>query len=81
MSYFCLILRLLSPVQLKSDQILISDYRADEKALEIAKTGKVTVAIAAMHLYGNTENNLITSAKNSANKTKLKSSLNKLGQH
>jgi hypothetical protein len=49
------------------DQILSSDNRADEKALEIAKTGKVTAVVAVMHLYGNTESKLInTIAKNSA---------------
>ncbi len=61
------------------DQILIST-RADEKALEIAKTGKVTVVVAVMHLYGNTKSNLIsTSAQNSAEKTKLGSKSKKLG--
>jgi hypothetical protein len=39
------------------DQILISSTRADEKALEIAKTGKVTAVVAVMHLYGNTKSN------------------------
>jgi hypothetical protein len=43
--------------------------RADEKALEIAKTDKVTAVVAVMHSYGNTKSNLIdTSAKNSAKK-------------
>jgi hypothetical protein len=61
------------------DQIPISSTRADEKALEIAKTGKVTTVVAVMHLYGNTKSNLfITSAKNSARKTKLGSYLKKL---
>ena len=32
-----------------TDQILISNNRADEKALEIAKTGKVTAVVAVMH--------------------------------
>jgi hypothetical protein len=40
-----------------TDQNLISDNRADEKALEIAKAGKVNTVVAAMHLYGNTESN------------------------
>ncbi len=54
-----------------TDQILHSYNRADEKAREIAKTGKVTAVVAVMHLYGDTESNLITtSAKNSAKKTK-----------
>ncbi len=62
------------------DQILISNNRADEKALEIAKMGKVTTLVVVMHLYGNTESNLITaSAKNSAKKTKFGSNSKKLG--
>ncbi len=53
------------------DQIPIST-RADEKALEIDKMGKVTAIVVAMHLYGNAKSNLIsTSAKNSAKNTKL----------
>jgi hypothetical protein len=48
-----------------TDQIPNSNNRADEKALEIAKMGKVTRVVAVMHLYGNTESNLITTrAKN-----------------
>jgi hypothetical protein len=62
------------------DQIPISNNRADEKALEIAKTGKVTAVVAIMHLYGDTKSNSnSTSAKNSAKKTKLGSNLKKLG--
>jgi hypothetical protein len=62
------------------EQILISDNRANEKALEMAKTGKVTAVVAVMHLYGNTEINLITTnAKNCAKKTKLGSYSKKLG--
>jgi hypothetical protein len=50
------------------------------KALEIAKTGKVIVVVVVMHLYGNTESNLITaSVKNGAKKTKLGSNSKKLG--
>jgi hypothetical protein len=61
------------------DQMLIST-RADEKALEIAKTDKVTMVVAVMHSYGNTKSNLIsTSAKNSAKKTNLGSKSKKLG--
>jgi hypothetical protein len=62
------------------DQIPINDNRADETALEIAKTDKVTMVVVVIHLYGNTQSNLITSsAKNSAKKTKLGSNLKKLG--
>jgi hypothetical protein len=38
--------------------------RADEKALEKAKTGKVTTAVVVMHIYCNTKSSLpTTSAK------------------
>jgi hypothetical protein len=63
-----------------TDQIPISNNRADEKALEIAKTGKVTAVVAVMHLYGNNKSNSITTnAKNSAKKTKIGSNSKKLG--
>jgi hypothetical protein len=63
-----------------TDQIPFSDNRADEKAIEIAKTGKVTAVVVVMHLYGNNKSNAITtSAKNSAKKTKIGSNLKKLG--
>jgi hypothetical protein len=67
------------PCQIKVvDQNPISDNRADEKALEFAKTGKVTAVVAVMHLYGNTESNMITaSVKNSAKRTKLGSNSKK----
>jgi hypothetical protein len=67
-----------SPIKV-TDQILISNNRADEKALEIAKTGKVTAMVTVMHLYGNNKSNSITtSAKNSAIKTKIGYNLKKL---
>jgi hypothetical protein len=45
--------------------------RADVKALENAKTGKVTVVVAVMHLYGNAKSRSINyNAKISAKKTK-----------
>jgi hypothetical protein len=60
------------------DQIPNSDNRANEKALKIAKRGKVTAVVMVMHLYGKTESNLITtSAKNNVKKTKLGSNLKK----
>jgi hypothetical protein len=53
--------------------------RADAKALENAKTGKVTAVVMVMHLYGNTTNRSISNnAKISAKKTKLESKLKKL---
>jgi hypothetical protein len=53
--------------------------RADAKALENAKTGKVTAVVVVMHLYGNTMNRSISdNAKISAKKTKLESKSKKL---
>ncbi len=61
-----------------TDPVLIRT-RADEKALEIAKMGRVTPVVMVMHLYGNTKSNLLnTSAKNSTKKTKLVFKLKKL---
>jgi hypothetical protein len=54
--------------------------RADVKALENAKTGKVTTVVAEMHLYGNANSSsIVANAKISAKKTKLESKLKKLG--
>jgi hypothetical protein len=54
--------------------------RADVKALENAKTGKVTAVVMVMHLYGNAKSNSINAnAKVSAKKTKLESKSKKLG--
>ncbi len=54
--------------------------RADVKALENAKTGKVTAVDAVMHLYGNAKSSSINAnAKVSAKKTKLGSKLKELG--
>jgi hypothetical protein len=51
------------------DSISDSD-RADVKALENAKMGKVTAVNAVMHLYGNAKGSLINAnAKISAKKT------------
>jgi hypothetical protein len=56
-----------------------NSIRADEKSLENAKTGKVTVVVAVMHLYGNAKSSSInTNAKISAKKTKLESKSKKL---
>ncbi len=62
-----------------TDPVPIST-RADEKALEDAKTGKVKTVVVVMHICGNTKSNLPnTSAKNSAKKTKVGSKYKKLG--
>jgi hypothetical protein len=61
-----------------TDSILHSD-RADVKAPENAKTGKVTSVVAVMHLYGNAKSRSSKdNAKNRAKKTKLESKLKKL---
>jgi hypothetical protein len=62
-----------------TDPVLIST-RADEKALENAKTGKVTAVVAVMQTYGNAKSDLPnTTAKISATKTKLVSKSKRLG--
>jgi hypothetical protein len=62
-----------------TDPVPIST-RADEKALENTKTGKVSAVAAVMHIHSNTKSNLHnTNAKNSAKKTKLMSKSKKLG--
>jgi hypothetical protein len=63
-----------------TDQIPISDDKADEKAVETAKTGKVTAVVAVMHLYDDSKIKLVnTVAENSATKTKLGSKSKKFG--
>jgi hypothetical protein len=53
--------------------------RADVKALENAKTGKVTAVVMVMHLYGNAKSRSINNnAKISAKKTKLESKSKKI---
>ncbi len=53
--------------------------RADIKALENAKTRKVTAVVTVMHLYGDTTSRSIRdNAKISAKKTKLESKSKKL---
>jgi hypothetical protein len=60
------------------DSISDSD-RANVKALENAKTGKVTTVDAVMHLYGSAKGSSINAnAKVSAKKTKLESKSKKL---
>jgi hypothetical protein len=41
------------------DQIPTSDDKADEKAVEIAKTGKVTALVTIMHLYSDLKSKLV----------------------
>jgi hypothetical protein len=62
-----------------TDSISISS-RANEKALENSKTGKVTTVVAVMHIFGeNKSNSQSTNAKNSAKKAKLGSKSKRLG--
>jgi hypothetical protein len=61
-----------------TDSVSHSD-RADIKALENAKTGKVTAVVAVMHLYGNAKSRSFNdNAKISAKRTKLESKSKKL---
>ena len=63
-----------------TDQIPTSNDRADKKAVEIAKTGKVTAVAMVMHLYSDSKSKLVNRiTKNSAKETKLGSKSKKLG--
>jgi hypothetical protein len=63
-----------------TDQILTSNDKADKKAVEIAKTGKVTAVIAVMHLYSDSKSKLANKiSKISAKETKLGSKSKELG--
>jgi hypothetical protein len=42
-----------------TEQIPISDNKADEKAVETVKTGKVTAVVAVLHLYGDSKMKLV----------------------
>jgi hypothetical protein len=67
------------PTPIKVTDTILNSKRADAKALENAKTGKVTAVVAVMHLYGDTKNRSIgNNAKFSAKKTKLESKSKKL---
>jgi hypothetical protein len=62
-----------------TDSVSDSD-RADVKALENTKMGKVTTVVAVIHLCGNAKSRSINAnAKISAKKTKLEFNLKKLG--
>ena len=53
-----------------TDQIRISDNKANEKAVESAKTGKVTAVVAVMHLYSDSNTKLVNKiTTNSAKQT------------
>jgi hypothetical protein len=69
------------PCPIKVTGSVSNSERADIKALENAKTRKVTAVVAVMHLYGNTTSRSISdNVKNSAKKTKFESKLKKLDQ-
>jgi hypothetical protein len=67
------------PCPIKVTDTVSNSNRADVKALENAKTEKVTMVFTAMHLYGNAKSSSINSnAKISAKKTKLESKSKKI---
>jgi hypothetical protein len=67
------------PRLIKVTDSISNNKRADVKTLENAKTGKVTVVVTVMHLYGNTKNRSINNnAKICAKKTELESKSKKL---
>ncbi len=57
-----------------------NNKRADVKALENAKTGKVIVVVAVMHLYGNTKNRSINNNAKISAKKRPYQSLNQRSQ-
>jgi hypothetical protein len=68
------------PSPIKVTDPISNSTGADVKALENAKTGKLTMVVAVMHLYGNAKSGSIKAkAKISAKKAKLESKLKKLG--
>jgi hypothetical protein len=72
-------LQSIQPRPIKVTDSISNSERADVKALETAKSGKVTTVVAAMHFYGNTKSRSINdNAKISAKKTKLESKSKKL---
>ncbi len=67
------------PCPIKVTDSISNSERADIKALENAKTEKVTAVVTVMHLYGDTTSRSISDdAKISAKKTKLESKPMKL---
>jgi hypothetical protein len=67
------------PHPIKVTDSISNSKRADAKALENAKMGKVTTIVVVMHLYGDTTKGSISNnAKISTKKTKLESKSKKL---
>jgi hypothetical protein len=68
------------PRPIKVTDSISDGDRADVKALENAKMGKVTAVVTVLHLYGNAKSRLINAnAKISAKKSKLESKSKKIG--
>jgi hypothetical protein len=66
------------PRPIKVTDSISNSERADIKALENTKTGKVTAVVMVMHFYGDTTSRSISNnAKISAKKTKLEFKSNK----
>jgi hypothetical protein len=73
-------LQFTQPCLIKFTDSVSNSDRANVKALENAKMGKVTVVVMVMHLYGHAKGSSINAnAKISAKKTKLEFKLKKLG--
>ncbi len=73
-------LQSLQPCPIKVTDPISNSTRADVKALENAKTGKVRAIVVVMHIYGNAKSSSINAnAKISAKNTKLESKSKKLG--
>ncbi len=67
------------PRPIKVTDPISNSTRADVIALKIAKTGRVSIVVVVVHLYGNAESSSVSAnAKISAKKTKLESILKEL---
>jgi hypothetical protein len=68
------------PRPIKVTDPISNSNKAEVKAVENAKTGKVKAVVAVMHLYGNAKSSSIKAkAKISAKMTQLESKSKKLG--
>ncbi len=73
-------LQSIQPRPIKVTDSVSNSDRADVKALENAKMGKVTTVVTVIHLYSHAKGSSINAnAKISAKKTKFKSKSRKLG--
>ncbi len=66
------------PCLIKVTDPVSNRNRADVRALENSKTGKVTAVVMVMHLYGNAKSSSINANAKLSKMTKLMSKLKKI---